>query len=96
MISIFLQGIKKRQIPQQKQAQKCKHFYNCLACIMTYNLQTLCLKSMKEYTDYMMDVGVGIHTAVQSNSFIYSRCITSNSSFTLCFFSSFRDIIRVL
>lgn len=35
-----------------------KHFYNCLASIMTYNLQTLCLKSMYEFTEYIMDVGV--------------------------------------
>ncbi|KAJ8726571.1 hypothetical protein PYW07_001269 [Mythimna separata] len=55
--AIFLQGSKKRLIPDPKQASKMKHFYNCLGCIMTYNLQTLCLKSMKEFTDYIMDVG---------------------------------------
>ncbi|CAB3230574.1 unnamed protein product [Arctia plantaginis] len=55
--AVFLQGSKKKQIPDPKQVSKMKHFYNCLACIMTYNLQTLCLKSMKEFTDYIMDVG---------------------------------------
>ncbi|XP_068620866.1 dynein axonemal heavy chain 7 [Battus philenor] len=55
--AVFLQGSKKKQIPDPKQASKMKRFYNCLACIMTYNLQTLCLKSMKEFTDYIMDVG---------------------------------------
>lgn len=38
-----------------------KRFYNCLACIMTYNLQTLCLKSMREFTEYILDVGVKIY-----------------------------------
>jgi hypothetical protein len=52
------QGSKKKQIPDPKQALKMKRFYNCLACIMTYNLQTLCLKSMKDFTDYILDVGV--------------------------------------
>ncbi|XP_026726846.1 dynein heavy chain 7, axonemal [Trichoplusia ni] len=55
--SVFLQGSKKKLIPEPKQVSKMKHFYNCLACIMTYNLQTLCLKSMQEFTEYVMDVG---------------------------------------
>ncbi|XP_073942137.1 dynein axonemal heavy chain 7-like, partial [Choristoneura fumiferana] len=55
--AVFLQGSKKKQIPEPKQVQKMKHFYNCLSCIMTYNLQSLCLKSMKEFSDYIMDVG---------------------------------------
>ncbi|KAF9409411.1 hypothetical protein HW555_011235, partial [Spodoptera exigua] len=55
--AVFLQGSKKKLIPEPKHAAKMKHFYNCLACIMTYNLQTLCLKSMKEFTDYVVDVG---------------------------------------
>ncbi|XP_045534007.1 dynein axonemal heavy chain 7 [Papilio machaon] len=55
--AVFLQGSKKKQIPDVKQASRVKRFYNCLAAIMTYNLQTLCLKSMKEYTEYIMDVG---------------------------------------
>ncbi|KAF9413227.1 hypothetical protein HW555_008507 [Spodoptera exigua] len=55
--AVFLQGSKKKLIPEPKHAAKMKHFYNCLACIMTYNLQTLCLKSMKEFTGYVVDVG---------------------------------------
>ncbi|CAH0689857.1 unnamed protein product [Chilo suppressalis] len=55
--AVFLQGNKKKQIPDSKQTAKMKRFYNCLACIMTYNLQTLCLKSMKDYTEYILDVG---------------------------------------
>ncbi|XP_063529439.1 dynein axonemal heavy chain 7-like [Cydia strobilella] len=54
--AVFLQGIKKKQIPDTKYARKIKHYYNCLACMMTYNLQTLCLKSMKDFTEYIMDV----------------------------------------
>ncbi|KOB68986.1 Dynein heavy chain 7, axonemal, partial [Operophtera brumata] len=50
-------GSKKKLTPDPKHASKMKHFYNCLGCIMTYNLQTLCLKSMQEFTNYIMDVG---------------------------------------
>lgn len=59
-VFVFEQGNKKRLIPDPKQASKMRHFYNCLACIMTYNLQTLCLKSMQEFTNYIKDVGVRI------------------------------------
>lgn len=52
------QGSKKKQIPDPKQVSKMKKFYNCLSCIMTYNLQTLCLKSMADFTEYILDVGV--------------------------------------
>ncbi|XP_052747260.1 dynein axonemal heavy chain 7 [Bicyclus anynana] len=55
--AVFLQGSKKKQIPDPKQVSKMKKFYNCLSCIMTYNLQTLCLKSMKDFTEYILDVG---------------------------------------
>lgn len=61
---ICWQGNKKKQIPDPKQTSKMKHFYNCLACIMTYNLQTLCLKSMAEFTDYILDVGVWFHLLI--------------------------------
>ncbi|CAH0726011.1 unnamed protein product, partial [Brenthis ino] len=55
--AVFLQGNKKKQIPDPKQVSRMKRFYNCLACIMTYNLQTLCLKSMQDFTEYILDVG---------------------------------------
>lgn len=49
-------------IPSQTQPKKMKKFYNCLSCIMTYNLQTLCLKSIQGYTNYILDVGVSIYS----------------------------------
>ncbi|XP_049866243.1 dynein axonemal heavy chain 7-like [Pectinophora gossypiella] len=55
--AVFLQGSKRKHIPEPKQVRKMKHFYDCLGCIMTYNLQSLCLKSMKEFTEYILDVG---------------------------------------
>ncbi|CAG4997774.1 unnamed protein product [Parnassius apollo] len=83
--AVFLQGSKKKQIPDPKQVLKMKRFYNCLACIMTYNLQTLCLKSMKEYTDYIMDVG-GINQGFIINLTFQNDAIEFEPSF-----KQFRD-----
>jgi hypothetical protein len=33
-------------------------FYNCVATIMTYQLQSLCLNSILDLTDFICDVGV--------------------------------------
>ncbi|KAI5631027.1 dynein heavy chain and region d6 of dynein motor domain-containing protein [Phthorimaea operculella] len=54
--TIFLNGSKKKQIPGPRQKNKFRHFYNCLAALMTYHLQTLCLISMKEYAEYILDI----------------------------------------
>ncbi|XP_045510942.1 dynein axonemal heavy chain 7 [Colias croceus] len=88
--AVFLQGSKKRQIPEPKQVSKMKHFYNCLACIMTYNLQTLCLKSMKEFTDYVMDVG-GMNQGFVVNLAFQDDAIQFEPSF-----KQFRDQLCLL
>lgn len=37
---------------------QCKRFFNCLAYVMEDQLRDLCLRSMEDYIDYLMDVGV--------------------------------------
>ncbi|XP_050670474.1 dynein axonemal heavy chain 7-like [Leptidea sinapis] len=88
--AVFLQGSKKKQIPDSKQVSKMKHFYNCLACIMTYNLQTLCLKSMKEFTEYILDVG-GMNQGFVINLTFQEDAIQFEPSF-----KQFRDQLGLL
>ncbi|XP_075991785.1 dynein heavy chain at 36C [Anticarsia gemmatalis] len=88
--AVFLQGSKKRLIPEPKQVSKMKHFYNCLACIMTYNLQTLCLKSMKEFTDYIMDVGG------KNQGFIINLGFTNDAIEFDPSFKQFKDQLNLL
>lgn len=35
-----------------------KRFFNCLAYVMEDQLRDLCSRSMKDYVDYLTDVGV--------------------------------------
>ncbi|XP_041972117.1 dynein axonemal heavy chain 7 isoform X2 [Aricia agestis] len=78
--AVFLQGSKKKQIPEPKQPVKMKKFYNCVACIMTYNLQTLCLKSMKDFTEYILDVG-GMNQGFIINLTFQNECVEFEPSF---------------
>lgn len=55
---VFLQGSKKNLLPDPAKPKKMKSFYNAVATIMTYNLQTLCLKSLYDYINYITDIKV--------------------------------------
>lgn len=55
---IFLAGNKKNKLPNPSLPRKWKRFYNAVATIMTYHLQTLCLNSLYDYTNYVTDVKV--------------------------------------
>lgn len=55
---VFLQGNKKNLLPNPAKTKKMKSFYNSVATIMTYNLQTLCLKSLYDYIHYITDIKV--------------------------------------
>lgn len=55
---VFLQGNKKNLLPDPTKTKRMKSFYNAVATIMTYNLQTLCLKSLYDYIQYITDIKV--------------------------------------
>lgn len=55
---VFLQGNKKNKLPDPKKTKRMKAFYDSVATIMTYNLQTLCLKSLYDYINYIIDIKV--------------------------------------
>lgn len=57
---IFLQGSKKNKLPDPSKVRKMRSFYACVATLMTYHLQTLCLKSLYDFTQYITDIKVEI------------------------------------
>lgn len=55
---IFLQGNKEGKLPNPNCPIKFTKFYNCVSTIMEYQLQTLCLQSLAEYSHFLHDIGV--------------------------------------
>lgn len=55
VVDIFLIGNKKNRLPNPALKNRMKKFFNAVATIMTYHLQTLCLKSLYDYTEYITD-----------------------------------------
>ncbi|CAH1102974.1 unnamed protein product [Psylliodes chrysocephalus] len=53
---IFLQGNKRGQLPDPSKRKKMESFYNAVATIMTYHIQTLCLNSLSDFVEYILDV----------------------------------------
>lgn len=60
VIDIFLAGNKKNKLPNPALPRKMKRFYNSVATIMTFHLQSLCLNSLKDFFKYITDVKVTI------------------------------------
>lgn len=58
VIDIFLLGNRRKKLPDPGNKKKMESFYNAVASIMTYQLQTLCLKSLFDYVSYITDVKV--------------------------------------
>lgn len=58
VVDIFLLGNKKKKLPDPGNERKMATFYNAVATVMTYHLQTLCLKSLFDYVSYITDVKV--------------------------------------
>ncbi|XP_053554548.1 dynein axonemal heavy chain 7 [Bombina bombina] len=52
--NIFYQGIKRKQLPSNKNYKKLTSFFNCAATLMTEQLQSLALVSMQDYTDLII------------------------------------------
>ncbi|XP_069698472.1 dynein axonemal heavy chain 7 [Periplaneta americana] len=55
--NIFLAGNRKKLVPSPELPKKMTRFYNCVATIMSYQLQSLCLNSISDYTNFICDVG---------------------------------------
>lgn len=46
---MFFQGNKRKLVPNSHEPNKQKSFFDCAACLMTANLQSLCLNSLADY-----------------------------------------------
>lgn len=66
VVDIFLLGNKRKKLPDPSQKKKMVTFYNAVATVMTYHLQTLCLKSLYDYVSYITDVKVNIFCTIKS------------------------------
>ena len=47
--NIFFQGNKRKLVPSTSEPARQKSFFDCAACLMTSNLQSLCLNSLVDY-----------------------------------------------
>ena len=61
MQNIFYQGNKRKLVPSNQFMDKLESFFNCAATLMTKQLQTLCLESLKDYTDLLVQPAVRAH-----------------------------------
>lgn len=58
--NIITRGSKKKLVPETTKPRLLKRFYNSVAALMTQQLQDMCIRSLRAYTDYVCDVGVSI------------------------------------
>lgn len=55
--AIISRGSKKKLVPEATKPRLLKRFYNSVSALMTQQLQDMCIRSLREYTDYICDVG---------------------------------------
>ncbi|KAK5646414.1 hypothetical protein RI129_004878 [Pyrocoelia pectoralis] len=87
VLDIFLLGMKRNRLPKAEFPRRLKKFYNSCATYMSYNLQTLCLKSLYDYMDYIMDIkyknkGFEINLVERGNTIMFEPP-----------FKNFRDVL---
>lgn len=58
VIEIFLAANKKGKLPNPALPRKMKRFYNSVSTIMTFQLQSLCMNSLRDFMHYVTDVKV--------------------------------------
>ena len=47
-------------IPPSNQIKKIQHFYECVATLMSLQLQNLCLESVEDYSNFICDIGASV------------------------------------
>lgn len=55
---ILVEGKKKNIIPDMRRTTLLRRFYNCLAALMTQQLEDICIRSLKAFADFVCDYGV--------------------------------------
>lgn len=54
----LLRASKRNQIPDIRRMTLVKRFFNCVAALMTQQLEDICIRSLKAFADYVCDYGV--------------------------------------
>uniref|UniRef100_T1GJH0 Uncharacterized protein n=1 Tax=Megaselia scalaris TaxID=36166 RepID=T1GJH0_MEGSC len=54
---ILIRGNKRRLLPDVRKPKMLGRFYNCVAALMTQQLEDLCIKSIEGYVNFMYDYG---------------------------------------
>lgn len=64
ILTVSFQGNKKKLIPADHLKRRLKRFYDCVGAIMTFQLQSLCLNSILDFTHFILDIGVRIFSTL--------------------------------
>ncbi|XP_046403324.1 dynein axonemal heavy chain 7-like [Ischnura elegans] len=88
--AIFLKGMDKNLIKVRKKTRSFRRFYNCVAAIMTFLLQTLCLKSLADYMDFIRNLET-MKAGFLINLVYKNKIISFEPTF-----SRFQDALRVV
>lgn len=62
--NIYYQGNKRKQVPSNQDEDKLRSFFDCAATLMTSQLQSLCLLSISDYTDLLVQPTVSVFLCV--------------------------------
>lgn len=67
----LLQGNKKKLVPSSENRHLSRNFFNCLATLMSYQLQCLGLSSLHDYMFFINDIGVCISPQFFTKTMIF-------------------------
>ncbi|BFZ21958.1 hypothetical protein BsWGS_24997 [Bradybaena similaris] len=67
--TIFYQGNKRKLVPSSQEQEKLDSFFSCAATLMTQNLQTLTLDSIRDYTNLLVQPPTSVR-AYEHSGFI--------------------------
>lgn len=56
--SILLKASLKGILPDVRKLRLIQRFYNCVAALMTQQLEDMCIRSLKTFADFICDYGV--------------------------------------
>lgn len=57
---LILKGTRKKHVPDLSKVKVVRRFYDSVAALMSQNLSDIAIRSLKAFTHFMCDFGVGI------------------------------------
>lgn len=63
----LLRASKRGQLPDIRRMTLVKRFFNCVAALMTQQLEDICIRSLKAFADYVCDFGVSKRVIIKEN-----------------------------